>query len=193
MESVPTRRGIVEELKKWMDKISPDLRSNMSLILRGQGKKKGAIVLYGPPNTGKSILVKLFTAVYSPEEIGVLMRTTDDNRFAFQSLIGKECFVAEEYLLNELTADWFKMLLEGNPLFRAEKKGSGMFYIERKPMIISTNFPLTQLCPRQTPSVRERCFIYTLTDELKDDDIVTQVYSCTTNELIDIHECLFLK
>ena len=84
--------------------------------------KRNGVILVGPPDTGKSAIIKLLQSLYERYEVG-LFRTTDrTGSFWFDDLPGKLLYIGEEISLNDITVEHCKLLLEGSPNCMTEVK-----------------------------------------------------------------------
>ena len=91
-------------------------------VMQIKYSKRNGVILVGPPDTGKSAIIKLLQSLYERYEVG-LFRTTDrTGSFWFDGLPGKLLYIGEEISLNDITVEHCKLLLEGSPNCMTEVK-----------------------------------------------------------------------
>lgn len=176
-----------------MNSIHPDLYRDMKTILNQKGGKKGGIYLQGKPSTGKSIIVKLFYGAFDTNDIGIISRADEKDKFWLQDIKDKLVYVAEEMVCTDKGADDLKMLLEGHELFSFEMKNRGRFRQSRRPIILTSNFHLTCMCPRQWNPLKDRLFTHYAHTIVPTDHIMTQLYTMDRQELKELCEELFFE
>lgn len=181
----------MEEIKQWFDSIDVRLIPTIKSVLNGTCGKKGAILLQGPPSTGKSIIVKIFCAKWDRRNIGVITRSCDNNTFWMQDLIHKDVYVGEELCLSDVGADAFKLVLEGHFLASTDVKNKDKVGLPRRPIILTSNFNICYLCPRQTESVLARCNHFMFNIVIEETHPINIVHSMTNEQLYKLHCDLF--
>lgn len=170
----------------------PGLRSAFSTVLQMKGGKRGGLYLHGPPSTGKSIIVRLASSLFPRDKIGICSRSAEDDKFWMSDLIGADLYVAEEMLLNDVSADALKMSLEGHHLWTVEQKYSKkrIPIPDRKPWIITSNFHLCCMCTRQTASVMARLFKFTLDKPIPDSSELAHIHTLPMHVLVRVAQRL---
>lgn len=180
---------IIDEIKEFY---GLEIINAVICILNLQGGKIGGIFLHGAPNTGKSLLIKIIAALYEDNEIGILYRCSEDNKFAYQHLIDKEIYIGEEFMANDITGDSLKLLLEGSRLCYAEQRNKGLTRVFRKPVFMTGNYHLATMCPRHDAALRARLFYFTLNKELNANNrFVKFIHRCNDKQLAYIANKMF--
>lgn len=182
---------LVKHLRNFMNDIDPLLIDSISQVLRGASGKRGAVHLQGPPSTGKSIIVRLFCAPWQRHEIGVIVRSADNNTFWMQDLVGKKCYVGEEICLSDTGADAFKLVLEGHFLACTDVKNKNKVGLQKRPTILTSNFNICYMCPRQTESVNARLLQFTTSKIITRDNPINQIHLLDNEQLYLLHKMLF--
>lgn len=163
-------------VKPFLCTIDINLQDEIQALLNGHGGKRGGLFLQGPPGCGKSLVTKLILGGFEDDEIGIVARCSEDNRFWAQDLIGKEIYVGEEFIVNDINADHLKLLLEGSRLAMCEKRNIGLRRIPRKPFVITSNFNLTVMCPRHYGAMYDRLFAHHVTIKIPDSAAINAVH-----------------
>lgn len=140
----------------WLNSININLFRDMISILHLQRGKVGGLFLTGPPDTGKSLIIQLLCSGYEKHEIGLVSRGTE-NRFWLMDTRDRNIIVAEEYITNDVDADHLKLHLEGSEFASIEIKNGGRLKLQhRQPWLITSNFPICVMCPRQYGPISAR-------------------------------------
>jgi hypothetical protein len=100
--------------------------------------KINTIVIEGPTNTGKSMLMNLLTQDSKPTRIA---RERDKSNFHLDQLPNSTSVIFEEPIIDQTTIGTWKLLLEGAPI-PTDMKHADKELIERLPIYITTNQPL---------------------------------------------------
>lgn len=135
--------------------------------------------------------MRLLTARLSPINIGVFWRAPDNDKFWLQDLYEKDMYVSEECMLFDRQCDQFKLLLEGHPLCKVERKNRGYCILPRKPVVLTSNFVPWIYAKQQAPAILERLYYFNwLNCKVVDVDF-DLLYSCSNEDLYAIHMYLF--
>lgn len=155
--------------------------------------KKGGIYLKGPPNVGKSLLVKMISSLVALDEIGTVSRAPE-SRFWLDDIYDKALVVAEEYIVNDIEADQLKLHLEGHELATSEKKNGGKRKMKkRQPWLITSNFELTCMCPRHSEALMARLIRVELYEPLFDSRLPELIHNSKREELGAIARRVFIQ
>jgi hypothetical protein len=122
--------------------------------------KVNTLILNGPPNTGKSMLLQLITKGLVK---AFITRTGDATQFHLQNCLDKRILLFEEPRITPATVDDMKLLLGGEE-FDIQIKHSDPEGLKRTPVLISTNKPIGfHLSPidNEALEVRSRLFNFT--------------------------------
>lgn len=146
-------------MSTWLTAYGRNFLADCCKVLQLKNGKKGGIFLNGPPDCGKSILVNLLTSGVDLDELGFVQRH-GDNKFWLQHTVGKRLVIAEEYICSDTEADQLKLHLEGSPFATVEQKNKILQRVtKRQPWIITSNFNICVMCPRQHQSVAARLLL----------------------------------
>ncbi|KAM3171138.1 hypothetical protein ACTXT7_017221 [Hymenolepis weldensis] len=104
-------------------------------VMDKKDNKINGIVLYGPTNTGKSLLCKIMTEFLLT---GTINRRSENTNFAFENLLDRSVAILEEPKINAANANDMKQLLGGES-FEVSVKYKPMQYLTRLPVIVTTN------------------------------------------------------
>ncbi|VUZ38821.1 unnamed protein product [Hymenolepis diminuta] len=139
--------------------------------------KINAIVLYGPTNTGKSLLCKIMTDFMLT---GSINRRSENTNFAFENLLDRSVAILEEPRINASNSNDMKQLL-GGEAFEVAVKYKPMQYLQRLPVIITTNEYLGCRLPDvDAAALESRYFQFTFS---------SQIASSTVDGTIDAAPC----
>lgn len=177
--------------RNFLDDVSPELYECMKKVLHQKGGKRGCIILQGPPDCGKSIVVKLFSAAFDLDRIGIITRIEGDTRFQFQDLNEKDCWVAEEMTLSDVAADSFKLMCEGSRFFTIEEKHKGLMKVKRKPLIVTSNFHICVMCPRQWAPIKARSYFFGMNTPVPEDADINFIHTMSESSLMRLGKALF--
>lgn len=169
-------------IRDWLDTISPDFRRTIVSVIQQTCGKRGCLLLKGVPGAGKTIVIKLIASLYNKDEIGIFSRQ-EETKFWLQDLVNKKLWIAEEMTLTDEQADLFKSLADGSQYVSTEIKNRGRQWLTRVPLIVTSNFPITCMCPRQHKSVMERCNLFEMTQPIAQEHAINKVHSMTSDEL----------
>lgn len=128
--------------KAWIDAIfkyngivPSEFISKLDRVMNKTDNKVNTIVLYGPTNTGKSLLCKVMTEFLLT---GTINRRSENTNFAFENLLDRSVAILEEPKINAANANDMKQLL-GGETFEVAVKYKPMQYLTRLPVIVTTN------------------------------------------------------
>lgn len=129
-------------MNSWMENlfksngIAPEeFITKLDRVMNKCDNKINTIVLYGPTNTGKSLLCKIMTEFLLT---GTINRRSENSNFAFENLLDRSVAILEEPKINAANANDMKQLL-GGEAFEVAVKYKPMQYLTRLPVIITTN------------------------------------------------------
>lgn len=125
--------------------------------------KKMCLYLNGVASAGKSAFVKLFTCMYARSEIGTLGGQQVDGCFWMADLVGKTFYVGEEVRVTPQNVESVKMLFEGNANLKTQVKYGGHQYIDRHPIIVTTNVPIHYFVGNHANALCARCMGFAFT------------------------------
>lgn len=118
-------------------------------------------------------------------------RTDKADKFWCQNLVGKQVYVAEEMILTDIIGDELKDLLAGGKYFTAEKKFQSMEFLDRKPIIITSNYPIWIMCPRHADALLTRLFMFNTINIIPDEHAINFIYGLTDSDQYDLSHELF--
>lgn len=94
-------------------------------------------------------------------------------------------------MLNDHGADQLKLMLENHRLFSIEMKGRRRTECTWKPTILTSNFNLCEMCPRQAKSVHERLFNFDVIKEMSSDNLICDLHKMNTEQFRQVIHLLF--
>jgi hypothetical protein len=100
--------------------------------------KINTLVIEGPTNTGKSLLINLLLSDTHPTRIA---RERDKSNFHLDQLPNATAVVFEEPIIDQTTIGTWKLLLEGAPI-PTDMKHADKEIINRLPIFVTTNHPI---------------------------------------------------
>lgn len=114
---------------------SYEFRQRLEQVMDRKDHKINALVLYGPTNTGKSLLCKLMTEFLIT---GTINRKSEDSNFAYENLLDRTVAILEEPKINSANVNDMKQLL-GGETFEVAVKYKPMQFLKRLPVVTTTN------------------------------------------------------
>jgi phage/plasmid-associated DNA primase len=126
----------------------PHFLANFIYIQSMYYQKMNTLVLKGPTNTGKSMLLQLLLHPMQPTTIS---RDKDRSSFHLDQLHNSTSIIFEEPTIENTSVGSWKLLMEGNTL-QTDMKHSDKEDITRLPVVITTNNDLwmwTEECERE--------------------------------------------
>ena len=106
------------------------------LLIRNKAlHKKNCMVIHGPPNTGKTMIMRLMTHCLNPTYID---KAGEASNFYFSKLIGASVALMEEPNINIFNINTWKILLAGETHTTEIKNGPHQI-INRVPFFLTTN------------------------------------------------------
>nr|CDS32658.2 non capsid protein NS 1 [Hymenolepis microstoma] len=151
--------------------------SRLERVMNKVDNKVNCIVLYGPTNTGKSLLCKIMTEFLLT---GTINRRSENSNFAFENLLDRSVAILEEPKINAANANDMKQLL-GGEAFEVSVKYKPMQYLQRLPVIVTTNEYLGCRLPDvDAAALESRYYQYTFS---------TQIASTTVDGELDAAPC----
>ncbi|EUB54832.1 Non-capsid protein NS-1 [Echinococcus granulosus] len=140
-----------------------DFAITLRIIMNCEDEKINTLVLYGPTNTGKSLICKLTTTFL---EHGCVTRRQEASAFAYENLLNREVALMEEPRICAANQQDLKQILGGEP-FEVSVKYQNPDLLERLPVIVTTNEPLgVRLSDVDAAAIEGRCKIYTLDKQI---------------------------
>lgn len=121
-------------------------------ILHRKLNKVNSIVLQGPANSGKSLIVRPLTVLIP--NYGQVMGTGAD-AFAWENCVDRRFGLFEEPVLDPCTINPMKIIMEGGPL-GVNVKYSNKVNLRRLPLIITTNHDLWLLSKKDKVPIQAR-------------------------------------
>lgn len=134
-----------------------DFASDVHAWMNCEHKKKNCLFLYGPPNTGKTMIAQLLTSVFLTGTMSLKGITSD---FYFEPILNKSIAVLEELWVVPQVADDFKTIFSGQTL-DINKKHTTMQKLCRTPIIVTSNhsrFGRGFLSGVDENALQNRCF-----------------------------------
>lgn len=139
-------------------------------ILRFKNGKQATCYLTGKASSGKTTMITFLTSIWEHFEKGTLSESTK-TEFFMDELPGKNINVFEEVKLNKIQLGSFKKLLEGNPILKADMKGTVKEDVEPRPTIMAANYSLLDdFKPEDKEALKHRMFIVPFTHPYAQDD-----------------------
>ncbi|CDS36689.1 non capsid protein NS 1 [Echinococcus multilocularis] len=140
-----------------------DFAITLRIIMNCEDEKINTLVLYGPTNTGKSLICKLMTSFL---EHGSVMRRQEASAFAYENLLNRKVALMEEPKICAANQQDLKQILGGEP-FEVHTKYQNPDLLERLPVVVTTNEPLgVRLSDVDAAATEGRCKIYTLDKQI---------------------------
>jgi hypothetical protein len=137
----------------------PDFFAHFHSIHSLSLTKINTLILQGPTNTGKSLLLSLLLADTHPTRIA---RERDKSNFHLDQLPNSTSVIFEEPIIDQTTIGTWKLLLEGAPI-PTDIKHADKELIPRLPVFISTNHPIYNwLSSEEIAPINQRVFTYKL-------------------------------
>jgi hypothetical protein len=125
--------------------------------------KINTLVIEGPTNTGKSLLINLLLSDTHPTRIA---RERDKSNFHLDQLPNATAVVFEEPIIDQTTIGTWKLLLEGAPI-PTDMKHADKEIINRLPIFVTTNHPIWNwVSTEDIAPLQQRMFIYKLTSPI---------------------------
>ncbi len=118
--------------------------------------KKNTFILQGPPNSGKSWLIRSLLPImryYGEVTPGV------NYNFMYQDCINTNAILFEEPLIRPEAAEQFKLIAEGAPT-KVNIKMRPAESLARTPVMITTNTPIWKYCSPNKKAFQARCHQY---------------------------------
>lgn len=133
-----------------------DILAKFVIVREGMMKKRNTLVLCGPANCGKSMIIDWLTKCLKPV---VLPKQADLGPFFFSKLVSATSVLLEEPLIWHMNVNAYKTLLGGES-YSTDVKNKDMQDIARLPFFITTNeTSLGQHCdPINQEALASRCF-----------------------------------
>ncbi|VUZ56640.1 unnamed protein product [Hymenolepis diminuta] len=135
-------KHIIDVFKTWLNNVflangivPLEFCNQLEKVMDKKDNKVNALVLYGPTNTGKSLLCKIATEFLLT---GTISRRSENTAFAFENLLDRSVAILEEPKINAGNANDMKQLM-GGEAFEVAVKYKPMQYLQRLPVIITTN------------------------------------------------------
>ncbi|VUZ56641.1 unnamed protein product, partial [Hymenolepis diminuta] len=129
-------------VRMWLDNlfdangiIPSEFINKLDRVMNRNDSKINSIVLYGPTNTGKSLLCKIMTEFLLT---GTIIRRSENSNFAYENLLDRSVAILEEPKINAANVNDMKQLLGGES-FEVAVKYKPMQFLHRIPVIITTN------------------------------------------------------
>lgn len=149
-------------MQEWFDVAKLDVETfacAMTSLVTGSNKKKGMLLLQGPPSTGKTFLLDpLADLVRKAGSVG-MFTCGHESRFMFEPLLGALMGYMSEGMLAPTTMEQFKSALSDDTV-AIEQKGGKVVQQERIPLIGSTNHELWKTDPSQKQAMLDRVFLF---------------------------------
>lgn len=115
--------------------------------------KINGLVLEGPTNAGKSMIIDNIVRPLKPEDIP---RERDNNGFHLDQLPFAACVIFEEPIITPTNVGTWKLLLEGK-ITKTDQKHRDKEAIERLPIYMTTATPITaNIDNRETEQINQR-------------------------------------
>lgn len=146
---------------------------NMELI------KINGLVLEGPTNAGKSMIIDNVIRPLKPEDIP---RERDNNGFHLDQLPFAACVIFEEPIITPTNVGTWKLLLEGK-ITKTDQKHRDKEAIERLPIFMTTATPITaNIDNKETEQINQRIKIiqFQCTIEHRREEYTRVSYSINT-------------
>jgi predicted small metal-binding protein len=119
--------------------------------------KINSLILQGPTNTGKTLMLSLLLETTKPTRIS---REKDRSNFHLDQLPSATSVIFEEPIIDQTTVGNWKLLLEGSPL-PTDIKHSDKELINRIPIFITSNHDIwTWISPDDIPTIKQRIIKY---------------------------------
>ena len=135
----------IEKVQKWFQ------------TLFGDNGKRNTIYMWGKADAGKTTIIKLFDAFYSPWEIGRCSAQSINSNFWLQDLYQKRLFHADEIVATQVNIDTLKLLLEGSDDLTTDIKYAKKVQIRGRPVLMATNDPIWTHMASASDPIRRRC------------------------------------
>lgn len=140
--------------------------NDLKLWLMCSEFKKNTFFLFGPPNTGKTLIAKMLSQIFISKSFSNIDASS---QFIFGNLINSSIILMEEPFLLPILIEDFKKICEGteitvNVKFRTPQT------LSRTPVFITSNF--REVCHGHAPPISERAikarsFYYEFINEVK--------------------------
>ncbi|VUZ44505.1 unnamed protein product [Hymenolepis diminuta] len=183
-ESEYIEKNIIDVYKSWLDTlfeangiVPAEFIDKLERVMDKRDTKINCLVLYGPTNTGKSLLCKIMTEFLLT---GTISRRTENSSFAYENLLDRSVAILEEPKVNAANINDMKQLL-GGEAFEVAVKYKPMQYLQRLPVIITTNEYLGCRIPDvDAAALESRYYQYTVS---------SQIASATVDGQLDAAPC----
>ncbi|VDL64675.1 unnamed protein product [Hymenolepis diminuta] len=171
-------------VRSWLDTlfeangiVPAEFIDKLERVMDKRDTKINCLVLYGPTNTGKSLLCKIMTEFLLT---GTISRRTENSSFAYENLLDRSVAILEEPKVNAANINDMKQLL-GGEAFEVAVKYKPMQYLQRLPVIITTNEYLGCRIPDvDAAALESRYYQYTVS---------SQIASATVDGQLDAAPC----
>lgn len=136
----------------------------LEIIKTKRYKKINALVLEGPTNSGKSLLMDTLIKPFNPE---LIARENDKSSFHLDQLPIATCALFEEPMITPTNVGTWKLLLEGSTI-KTDIKHNNKQEIHRLPIYITTATPLTNnIDVKEKEQIMQRIKLYKLPCSIK--------------------------
>lgn len=141
-------------------------------------QKKNALLLEGPPDTGKSYLARLIWQLFYMHE-----RIINDGLFSFAVAPGSGCLLWEETHISPELAEMTKLIMEGNETVTVAVKNKPSQRLNKRiPLLITNNKPMGVYCTNDQAAFDARCFKFNFKHP------VSYIQICRNN----VHYCPYI-
>lgn len=127
-------------------------------VLTGQRPKINSFVLEGPPNAGKSYILR--TLRHISHAFGEI-HAGDTNAFQFSNCINVNLIYIDEPRISPEIAEQMKLVLEGCPT-KVKVKNREDEMLRKTPVIMTSNSPVWKWCTNEKKAFQARMIYYNL-------------------------------
>lgn len=135
------------------DDVSQLINDLAHWILNLNHKKKG-LIIFGPSNTGKSLLLNLLASVFAPHEVGFFQCPMGANpsNFMFQNCANTRVYVCNEMIFENINlVQVFKELFEGSKTMETDVKHKAPQRLDPNPVGLTMNADSRTGCFKYVP------------------------------------------
>lgn len=141
-------------------------------ILNLHHKQKG-LIIFGPSNTGKSLLLNLLASIFEPHEVGFFQCPMGANpsNFMFQNCANTRVYICNEMIFENVNLiQVFKELFEGSKTMKTDVKHKAPQRLDPNPVGLTMNAESKEGCfkyvPREAEAFDNRSLFLKLTKPL---------------------------